>query len=48
MSDVSGNLLKGFSFVIKTSLGYYAKVRLETVVSNGTSKDLALQIFVYR
>jgi hypothetical protein len=48
MSDVSGKLLKGFAFIIKTSLGHYAKVRLEKVVINGTSKDLALQIYIYR
>jgi len=48
MSDVSGNMMRGFTFIIKTSLGYYAKVRLEAVVVNGTSKELALQIYIYR
>ncbi len=53
MSDGSPNLamdpnLGNFAFAIKTGLGRYVKVRVNNVVSRGTDKDLALEIFVYK
>ncbi|MFH1573898.1 MAG: hypothetical protein ABIG68_07925 [Acidobacteriota bacterium] len=48
MSDISGNMIQGFTFAVQTALGRYAKVRIGQVVSYGDNKDLALQIYVYR
>ena len=48
VSDFTGNLAVGLSIAIRTSLGRVAKVRVAQIVVGSVSKDLALQIYVYR
>ena len=57
LSDGSTNLVRGFTFAIKTGLGRYVKIRVAEVYSldrvrqdgsTRVNKDLALEIFVYR
>jgi hypothetical protein len=52
LSDSSPNLVFGFAFAVRTSLGNYAKVRItrviDTVQSGITYKDLGLEICIYR
>ncbi len=53
MSDGSLNLPSdstdsNLSFAVRTGLGRYAKVRVGSVVTRGTDKDLTLEIFIYR
>jgi hypothetical protein len=48
LSDNSANLAADFAFAIKTGLGRYAKVRVLYVVTTTTTKDLALEIYVYK
>ncbi len=47
-TDISGNLVPGFSFAVKTSQGRFAKVRVDRIVSLGEAKDVVLQVSVYR
>ena len=48
VSDFTGNLAVGLSIGIRTSLGRFAKVRVAQIVVGSVSKDLALQVYVYR
>ena len=48
MNDFSGTLVVGYSIAMKTSLGRLAKIRIAQIVSTSTTKDLALQVYVYR
>ena len=48
VSDFTGNLAVGLSIAIRTSLGRVAKVRVAQIVVGSVSKDLALQVYVYR
>ena len=48
MSDGSANLQADFSFAVKTNQGRYAKIRISRVVTEGTSRNLGLEAYVYR
>ena len=48
LSDSSSNLQSGFAFAVKTALGRYVKIRIFEVITRGTEKDLALEIYVYK
>jgi hypothetical protein len=53
MSDGSSHLtldatLGNFAFAIKTGLGRYAKARVADVITAGTDRDLALEVFVFK
>jgi len=48
MSDNSQSLAPQFAFAIRTDLGRFAKVRIADVITSGTNRDLALEIFVYK
>ncbi len=53
MSDGSPNLntdsmLGNFSFAVRTGLGRYVKLRVSSVISSDTGKDLVLEAFVSR
>ncbi len=48
LSDGSSNLQSGFTFGVKTGLGRYVKIRIREVVTRGTERDLALEIYVYK
>ena len=48
MSDNSQSLAPQFAFAIRTDLGRFAKVRISDVITSGTNRDLALEIFVYK
>lgn len=48
MSNGSANLAPNYTFAIRTNLGRYAKVRISMVVPRDTSRDLGLEMYVYR
>ncbi len=48
VTDISGNLVPGFSFAVRTSQGRLGKIRVARVVSLGEVKDVVLQVTVYR
>ena len=48
MSDNSQSLAPQFAFAIRTDLGRFAKVRIADVITSGSNRDLALEIFVYK
>ncbi|NWG11962.1 MAG: hypothetical protein HXY20_00330 [Acidobacteria bacterium] len=48
LSDGSANLQSGFTFGVKTGLGRYVKIRIREVITRGTERDLALEIYVYK
>jgi len=48
LSDFTGTLNAGYSIVLRTSLGRFAKVRVAQVVASGPSKDLVVSVYVYR
>jgi hypothetical protein len=48
LSDGSANLQSGFAFAVRTALGRYVKIRVFEVITRGTEKDLALEIYVYK
>ncbi len=48
MSDGSSNLQADFSFAVMTNLGRYAKIRVSRVITEGTSRSLGIEVYVYR
>jgi hypothetical protein len=48
MSDNSPNLQSDFAFAVKTNLGRYAKIRVASVIEQGTARSLGLEVYVYR
>jgi len=48
MSDGSSNLQTDFAFAVKTNLGRYAKIRISRVITEGTARNLGLEVYVYR
>jgi hypothetical protein len=48
MSDGSSNLQSGFTLAVRTNLGRYAKVRISRVITEGTARNLGLQVYAYR
>ncbi len=48
MSNSSANLAESVTIGIKTGLGRYVKIRIANVVERGDSRDLVLEVYVYR
>ncbi len=48
MTDYGGQLVPGFTALIRTSQGRFGKLRVDRVNSSGETKDLVLQLYVYR
>jgi len=48
MSDNSQSLAPEFAFAIRTGLGRFVKARIADVITSGTNRDVALEVFVYK
>jgi hypothetical protein len=48
LSDYLGALSPGYSVAVRTSQGRYAKLRVDRVISGSGTKDLVLQLYVYK